>query len=445
MKTISRIPGLEPIAKREYYETSNKQRHEWVFAHSRQNEEFLFKIITTRYVTDLNVAVLEKAVEQLIKRHESLRTNFVRINGALMQQIHEWEQNKYCIHLFDLRGENSSAAFKDTMQREACRMVNYETEPLMTVQVFRMAEERYAVVFFVEHIISDTRSTQVMMEELGRIYENVVEQKEEQVAPDQIQLKDYVAWKNEAVNGASNKDYWETISNDESYVFDFKNFYKTYGHNQLCVQKDMKGKYTLYIGEELKGQLTVIANLYNVGLSGLIISAFVIFLSNVFNQKNILVSVFYAGREMNATARLLANCTDFVFLFTNVDTSVCVDEMVKSIFMNFLGSVNHQYPWSDDGQWPFPDKDLFKINYVTEDSKKMTDLKPVHEQQKSPGMTSTSYMQFLQCANGIELLCKYSLRYYSKDMIEFLCDQYVNFLKNITKNPHALVSDLKLG
>jgi hypothetical protein len=87
---------------------------------------------------------------------------------------------------------------------------------------------------------------------------------------------------------------------------------------------------------------------------------------------------------------------------------------------------------------------LFKINYLPNQSSKnlIQNFVPTHQQVKSKGITSNSYLEFLERSNGIEVLCKYSLCFYSTGMIEFLFSKYLAFIESIINEPNTIIGEL---
>lgn len=418
----------------EYYPTSHKQRVEWHYAHNREEEESLFKIHLIRDIPNLDIAILANAYEFIIKKHESLRTNFFWINGALMLKVNEWSFQKYCICHHDLRNEKDLNKIQEAIRRESRRMPDYERNSLISTQVFRLSADAYRIVIFIEHIICDGWSFNGFIDELSSVYENMVSGVNPHMSTSQMQLKDYIIWKNEMVHKKTNWDYWLKKNSDDSYSLRFENLYHWYGQTHFNKLPQMKGKYSFCIDEKLYSRISNTAAIYKTSVPFLLVGLFVVLISRVFDHTKILVQMMSIGRYSKPLETLLANCTDFVYLFNEVDESKGIEKVIQLVAANFYDSLDYFYPWGEE-HFSIDEKTLFRINYLPKvHLQKIQKFESSHEVLKSPGITSTSYLQFDERENGIIVSCSYSLIYYSTEIMEAFFSNYLTLIEESCPN-----------
>ncbi|HST61912.1 MAG TPA: amino acid adenylation domain-containing protein, partial [Longimicrobium sp.] len=160
----------------------------------------------------LDLGVLARSLDEVARRHETLRTSLPIIDGEPMQVIAPPAPRP--LPLVDL-----AALPPDVREREAQRLVreeplrpvNLETGPLLRTTLLRLAEEEHVVLFTVHHVISDAWSTRVLMRELTVLY-GAFSRGEPSLLPElPVQYGDYTLWQRERVSGALLEEqlaYW---------------------------------------------------------------------------------------------------------------------------------------------------------------------------------------------------------------------------------------------
>ncbi|MBL0743047.1 condensation domain-containing protein [Chryseolinea lacunae] len=437
---------IQPIEDQEYYNTSNHQRVDWNFATKRGRGEDLFKMTIVKNVS-VDIDVLKRVFIHIIKSHEALRTNFFTLDGELKLKIHDYDAQRYGVEVFDWRQQNDpGGAAKECIDKETARMIDLEKECLFKMQVHHVDDESCLIAVFAEHIVFDLASIDFLMNEFFEIYNAFVAWSDVPTTREQIQLKDFVAWKNDAMAHYDHKAYWEERHLDNSFEFDFNKLYARFSerHVEKLAHKHF---HTFFVGEDLIAKLRVLAVQRHVSLFGLVTSTFIIFLSRIFEQRNVLTSILFMDRDRLELENMVGNCTEYIFLFNRIDPDNSVTDAVVGLCHNFLESTKFKYPWEADGSWPFCNKNIFKINYLATEASKQNhilDFTPRHVSQVSSPerMLANSYLEIKEYANGLSLECRSYQYYYAPGMIEALFEQYIKFLHATTRNPTTRIIDL---
>lgn len=159
--------------------------------------------------------LLEKSVQHLIERHESLRTFFTEDpeNGKLAQRILPFEKTKFRLELTDLRQRtNPGKEQEEILERLLTAPFDLSQAPLLRAGLIRTGEETWLFAFCMHHIISDGWSMEVLTREIIAIYAAVLSGHSGSVLPPlQIQYKDYACWLNKQFESDSRdrmKNYW---------------------------------------------------------------------------------------------------------------------------------------------------------------------------------------------------------------------------------------------
>ena len=189
-ETSGQYQAIPCVAKQEYYPLSHTQHRTWLLV--AQNPEALtFNVFNSYQLKgDLKLLALEAAFEQLIERHESLRTVFKLIDGTPKQQIVKTEDLGFSVGYKAVKLSERDAVISKLSKQP----FNLSTGPLLKVDVLRYGDDNYELLFSMHHIISDEWSEQVLVRDVVTIYNGIVAEKPHSLATLPIQYKDYAAW-----------------------------------------------------------------------------------------------------------------------------------------------------------------------------------------------------------------------------------------------------------
>ncbi|MBD1582660.1 non-ribosomal peptide synthetase [Pseudoalteromonas sp. S16_S37] len=161
----------------------------------------------------LNVPVFERAFEQIVKRHEILRTRFIADQQGVPQQIISADISVPFVAV-NVGEEKNLAAVehqqsKDELVAKAEQFIekfkrdplDLERGPLLRVLLLSVGDE-YWLTFNMHHIISDGASLECLVGELEILYSGLLKDKCYEVQPLPIQYADYVLWQRQTLNDA---------------------------------------------------------------------------------------------------------------------------------------------------------------------------------------------------------------------------------------------------
>ncbi|HEY7767793.1 amino acid adenylation domain-containing protein [Longimicrobium sp.] len=150
----------------------------------------------------LDRAALERALGEIVRRHEALRTTFGEVDGSPVQVIAPFSG-------FVLPAEDLSAlgdADRETAVRrradeEARRPFDLSAGPLFRALLLRMDAEDHALLLSMHHIVSDGWSTGVLRQELSALYAGFRDGRESQLPELPVQYGDYAVWQRKQLEG----------------------------------------------------------------------------------------------------------------------------------------------------------------------------------------------------------------------------------------------------
>jgi acyl carrier protein len=250
---------------------------------------------------ELRVAALERALQILVARHESLRTTFVMVRGEPTQRIAA--QGVLTLQEMDFsqmaHGDELAKAY---IRQHAIEPFDLKHLPLFQVHVLQLppgASEppspRHVLVVIAHHIICDGWSNMVLARELSTLYHAFCVEQDPLLPPLTLQYRDYVHWQKayeSGIEGERHRQYWsETLSGPLPQLhlpYDFpRPASKQYGGSRVTFQLD----------EALSEALRHLTQHHQVSLFMLMMSAVKILIYGYTKQKDMIVGTPISGRN----------------------------------------------------------------------------------------------------------------------------------------------------
>ncbi|MBZ5494708.1 MAG: amino acid adenylation domain-containing protein, partial [Acidobacteriia bacterium] len=138
---------------------------------------------------------LERAINTIVERHESLRTHFEVVEDEAVQVIEgrgiiRLEQRD----LSGMKGEEQAEALRAAMETEVEEKFDLSRGPLLRVKLLKLGEEEHVLLRTMHHIVSDGWSEGIFNRELQELYGAYVEGRENPLGELKVQYGDYAVW-----------------------------------------------------------------------------------------------------------------------------------------------------------------------------------------------------------------------------------------------------------
>ncbi|HEX2189730.1 MAG TPA: amino acid adenylation domain-containing protein, partial [Longimicrobiaceae bacterium] len=150
----------------------------------------------------LDAAALERALGEVVARHEALRTVFDEEEGEPVQVV--LPPRPFALPLHDLSGwteEERRAEVERRSATEARRSFDLRTGPLFRAELLRLSAEEHVLFLTMHHVVGDAWSVGVLLRELGALYEAFARGEESPLEPLPIQYADFAVWQRERLSG----------------------------------------------------------------------------------------------------------------------------------------------------------------------------------------------------------------------------------------------------
>lgn len=212
---IPRASGEEPIP------LSFAQERLWFLDQFERNSSYNMPG-AIRLKGRLNRGLLIKTLNEIVKRHEILRTNFITTDGVTSQIIHE---PKPChittVDQSQFPEAEAEKAVAELMKTEAKRVFDLASDDLIRFVIYKINDENHIIFLNKHHIISDGWSFSVLFYEISAIYEDLSKNRPVSLPELEIQYADYSFWQREYLKGEvleKQLTYWKNNLSDTSVL-----------------------------------------------------------------------------------------------------------------------------------------------------------------------------------------------------------------------------------
>ena len=147
----------------------------------------------------VDIRVLQACLNEIIRRHEILRTSFAVVDGQAVQVVNQ--DVSVTLAVKDLRSlETSDRALQDLTTELAQQPFDLSSKSLIRAKCVRISNEDYHLIIVLHHIIADGWSIGVLLEELVTLYEKFAQGKLSPLSELPIQYKDFVSWQRKSLS-----------------------------------------------------------------------------------------------------------------------------------------------------------------------------------------------------------------------------------------------------
>ncbi|MEO8429878.1 MAG: amino acid adenylation domain-containing protein [Acidobacteriota bacterium] len=201
-------PPAEPLA----FPASFAQQRLW-FLHYLEPGVASYNLpIALRLKGQLDAGALEESLNEILRRHDALRTSFPVRDGVPVQVVAPLRQvDLQPTDLGDIPAEGREQEASRLVSLEASRPFDLASGPLLRAKLFGLDEESHVLVVTTHHIVSDGWSIDIFMKELALLYEAFRKGQPSPLPDLPIQYADYALWQKKWLRGEvleAQLDYW---------------------------------------------------------------------------------------------------------------------------------------------------------------------------------------------------------------------------------------------
>jgi NRPS condensation-like uncharacterized protein len=250
-----------------------------------------------------DLEAFRRSVQEIMNRHEALRTRFAVMDGEVCQVIETDIEAE--VPVTDLGseppGEREGAA-RRMIQDEVNAPFDLYCAPLWRIKLFRLGDQDHVLVLVMHHIISDGWSIGVILEEISLLYSAFIAGKPSPLSEPPIQYADFSEWERESLQEKSfdkHLAYWkEHLSGTTALNL-------PYDRPKGTPSPGGAGSYTFSLEKELVENLTRVTQEQNVSLNMILLAAYQTLLYRYTGQQDIVVGCNVARRNWPSVKKVV--------------------------------------------------------------------------------------------------------------------------------------------
>ena len=165
---------------------------------------------------DLDISALERALNEIIRRHETLRTAFAPVDGSPVPVVAQ-EVQVTLVVVEPAPGPDQEVEIRTIVQEEGGRGFDLATGPLVRARLIRLGDEDAVLLLTVHHIVADGWSLDVLLGELAQLYGAYTDSRPNPLPELPIQYSDFAAWQRDRLQGptlAQHIAFWDHYLHD---------------------------------------------------------------------------------------------------------------------------------------------------------------------------------------------------------------------------------------
>lgn len=275
--------SIKPAPVQETYPASSQQKRLYVVSQLEGMGTSYHMPMAFELKGKCQPARLEKALQQCIARHESLRTSFHLIEGELRQKVHA--QVDFWLHQYTVQTEEE---LRERI-RSFIRPFALDQAPLFRAELIRLGADRLVLVLDMHHLIADGVSMNLFFHDLLQLYQG------KELPPLALQYKDIAVWQqSEAVQALWQKQeaFWLQELSGELPVLALPTDFP-----RPLIQR-FEGAYTTFtLDAALTRKIKRLMDEHHATLYMVLLAAYNVLLSKYTGQEEIVVGSPVAGRS----------------------------------------------------------------------------------------------------------------------------------------------------
>ncbi|MGK7898705.1 MAG: condensation domain-containing protein, partial [Xenococcus sp. (in: cyanobacteria)] len=392
---------------------------------------------------ELDVAILEKSIQEIINRHEVLRTSFPIVDGQPVQVIAPEIKFKLTVV------EAEDREIKKIIQEQSQQPFDLNQSPLIRFKLVKITNNKHYLLRTIHHIINDVWSDTILLKELANLYQAFTTEKEPSLPKLPIQYADFAQFQRQWLQGKnleSQIDYWKTKLSSNTPILKLPTDYPS-----SVITSYQGASYLVTVPAELTQSLKNISNTEGVSLFVTLLTGFKTLLYQYSGQEHIVLSSPVAGRYLRETKKLLGYFSNILLLNTDFSNNPTVRELLHRVSDITLGAQKHQdLPLQkiveeigiSDG---LVSRTMFTLQNAPSQPKALGDVQ-VHLLEKKDEKIANFDLSLSvrEVGDTLTALFRYKTDLFTESTITELGNNFVNLLNKIANHPETKLSELPL-
>ncbi|MFP2913034.1 non-ribosomal peptide synthetase, partial [Pyxidicoccus sp. 3LFB2] len=292
-----------------------------------------------RLTGSLDVSALQRALTELVRRHESLRTTFHNANGQPSQRI--LEPAPFALPVVDLSSlEAPEAEVRRLAEEEAHAPFALDRGPLLRASLLRLGAQEHVLLLNMHHVVSDGWSMDVLVREMTALYEGFRQGQPVSLPELPVQYADYAVWQRDWLKGAvleAQIGWWKQHLSGAPPVLELPTDFQ-----RPAVQSFRGAAIPVQLSRSVSEALKALCQEEGVTPFMALLAAYQLLLSRYSGQEDIVVGSPIAGRRVAELEGLIGFFVNTLALRTRLEGNPSFRQVLARVKETTLGAFAHQ-------------------------------------------------------------------------------------------------------
>ncbi|MDQ0418593.1 amino acid adenylation domain-containing protein [Croceifilum oryzae] len=444
---------LVPMERSESIPLSYAQQRLWFMDQLAPNSAMYNIHAACRLTGKWSLEALETSWNELIERHESLRTVMGGHEGKPIQQIQK--------HVFRVLPQMDLTMLSlEDRERETKRLIQREAEepfhlgqgPLFRAQLLKTDQEEWILLCTMHHIISDGWSMGILLEEWMALYEEVLHGKPAELTKLPVQYADFSLWQQEWLNEEEldqHIQYWKEELSGELPVLQLP-----MDRPRPAVQTHHGAVHSVVLSNSVLESLKELSRREGSTLFMTLMAGYQGFLSRYTGQDDILVGSPIANRNVKEIEGLIGFFANTLVYRADFSEDLTFQELLSQVRKKALQAYEYQdIPFEKVVEVVKPDRNtshspIFQTMFTLQNTKQEFPLQSDRSMELMESHTSVSKFDLSlfasETADGLGLTFEYNTDLFNETTIERMAAHFEQWLVGIVAQPKDSLSKLNM-
>jgi len=425
------------------------QQRMWFLYQLESQSAFYNESLQLRLEGVLNLAALEQSINEIIRRHEILRTTFPAVDGKPVQVISP--SLKIKIPVLDLQGLAASEV-QQIVTKEARQPFDLSHGPLLRVSLLKLGSDSYTLVLIMHHIITDGWSMGLFIQELCNIYRALTLDTPLLLSQLPIQYGDFAVWQRQWLTEEVQKqqlNYWTQQLAGAPPLLELPT-----DKPRPAIQTFCGATQQFQIDRNLSEQIKKFSQQSGATLFHTLLAAFVVLMFRYSGQDDICVGSPIANRNRRELDSLIGFFVNTLVLRHRIEGNPSFVEFLSQVRQVATSAYTHQdVPFEQVVEALQPERSLsynplFQVVFVLENF--LLDKVELPDLTLTPQFVERGTSQFdltlavWETKAGLIGSWEYNSDLFEPDTIARMTSHFQTLLAAIIANPHQSIGELPL-
>lgn len=401
----------------------------------------------------LDIDLWRRCCEELVRRHESLRTTFEQVGGHPMQVVHPVGR----VEIEVLACEGSDGAEREEslhrlVNRELKRPFDLQQGPLLRIQFFRVDDDEHLLLLNVHHIIADLWSMAVVVRELVALYPVLRAGKASHLPELSIQYVDFALWQRRQFDGAATAqdlDYWKSALDGAPPTIDLP-----LDRPRPRVQTSRGASHHFSLAPEVARRVEDLSRRRGITPFMVMLAAFSGVLQRFANQDEVVIGTPIANRSRPELDNLVGFFANTLPLRVDMSEDPTFTGLLERVRETCLDGYAHQdLPFERLVEELHPVRDLsrspiFQVSFVYQNIEmpelEVGDLRVSPVRLESITSRFDVELQLFERSGQLTGWFEYNADLFDAETIRWLADGFMRATEQLVGNPEMHLSEIDL-